>query len=169
MIDLIANGFALRKQKTVKNNQNPQMIRNKPASDNPHGANKPAQSAFSASMDELMHDRSCAAADYAGHAEDQSNTGYRPADLLRDSCGWDDFDLWGDKTAKTPIFVQCDRCMHFTPDSIGSGAGIGDCAVGVKWTQHVGGKMPLYRYSERHCVQYKQSTMECHDGQDKVS
>ena len=31
----------------------------------------------------------------------------------------------------------------------------GDCAVGIKWTQQVGGRKPLYGYAERHCIQYK--------------
>lgn len=154
MIDLIATGFAIRKQEQVQDNSNPQIIRNKPASDNWHSSNKAAQSAHSVkNMDKLTYDRLCTAADYAGYAENQFSAEYQHADLLRDTCGWDDFDLYLDKPSK---LVQCDRCLHFIPDSIGSGAGIGNCSVGVKWTQQVGGKMPLYRYAERHCVQYKQ-------------
>lgn len=156
MIDLIANGFALRKQKQVQKNSNPQSIRNKPASNNPHGGNKSAQSAYSAkNIDELTQIRSYTSADCAEYAENQSSIEYRAADLLRGTCGWDDFDLWEERAPKSLTLVQCDHCMHFTPDTIGSGAGIGNCAVGVKWTQQVHGRMPLYRYADRHCVQYK--------------
>lgn len=153
MIDLIANGFALRKQKQVQNNPNPQIIRNKPARDNLYSGNKPAQSAYSAKSKD--DDKSCTVADYADYAENQSSIGYQSADLLRNTCGWNDLNLWENNASKSSTLVQCDRCIHFIPDSIGSGAGIGDCAVGIKWTQQVGGRMPLYRYAERHCVQYK--------------
>jgi len=50
--------------------------------------------------------------------------------------------------------VTCNTCELFTPDEIGDGAGIGDCALGIKWTQEYNGRRPLFRYAERHCVQF---------------
>jgi hypothetical protein len=47
--------------------------------------------------------------------------------------------------------VMCDNCEHFMPDEIGDGAGIGDCGLGIKYTQEVSGLMPLFRYADRHC------------------
>jgi predicted nucleic-acid-binding Zn-ribbon protein len=48
----------------------------------------------------------------------------------------------------------CNDCEHFTVDDIGDGAGIGNCELGIKWTQEFTGRMPLFRYSERHCEQF---------------
>lgn len=48
----------------------------------------------------------------------------------------------------------CNYCKHFTVDIMGDGTGIGSCELGVKWTQEFNGRMPLYRYSERHCNQF---------------
>jgi hypothetical protein len=59
--------------------------------------------------------------------------------------------------ADTPIslsIVSCNKCEHFTPDQIGDGAGIGHCDMGVKWTKEWCGRMPLYRYAERHCEKF---------------
>lgn len=53
--------------------------------------------------------------------------------------------------------VTCNTCELFTPDKIGDGAGIGNCELGIKWTQEFTGRMPLYRYSERHCKQFSKS------------
>ena len=50
--------------------------------------------------------------------------------------------------------VTCNACERFSPDKIGDGAGIGSCELGVKWTQEFNGRMPLFRYSERHCKQF---------------
>lgn len=162
MIDLISNGLSLRKQqaqKTDSGNVNPQNIRNKSAKDKHHHYNKPAQSAYSAKvMNELnapeIIDFSNSTADYAENAGNQSSTAYALADNLRNSCGFHDFDLDEMNKQKLLMPVQCEQCTHFTPDSIGSGAGIGQCAVNIKWTQEIHGKMPLYRYAERHCVKY---------------
>lgn len=160
MIDLIANGLALRKQKqqheSAEDNLNPQPIRNKSANAIPYACGKSAQSAYFAKevnkcgSNILQHK-----ADYAEHAEKPFNIEYPSADLLRKTCEFDD-SLQENVLHKIKI-VQCDLCMHFTPDAIGDGVGIGCCALNVKFTQETHGKMPLYRYAERHCVQYKQS------------
>lgn len=174
MIDLIANGFALHNQKQMQHELNPQSTRSESASDNLHGDNKPARSAYSA-KEEMVFNKNYlirnkpgftltdAIADYAEQAENQSSTEYSSADLLRTTCGLEDFDFFKEDQPKSSL-VQCHSCKHFIPDTIGSGVGIGTCVVGVKWTQQVRGRMPLYRYSERHCVQYKPSPMECCDG-----
>jgi len=54
----------------------------------------------------------------------------------------------------SPGMVTCNTCEHFTPDIIGDGSGIGNCGLEVKWTQEFTGRMPLFRYSERHCQQF---------------
>lgn len=63
-----------------------------------------------------------------------------------------------DKIPKPRIFkpaplkhITCNECSNFLPDSIGDGAGIGSCAVGVIWTEDSRGRSPLYRYAERRC------------------
>lgn len=48
----------------------------------------------------------------------------------------------------------CNDCEHFTMDNIGDGTGIGNCELGIKWTQEFSGRMPLFRDSERHCKQF---------------
>ena len=50
--------------------------------------------------------------------------------------------------------VSCSSCLHFTPDHVGSGTGIGICHLGVIWTHENNGRMPLYRYADRHCEKY---------------
>lgn len=57
-------------------------------------------------------------------------------------------------TQNSLSIVSCNKCEHFTPDQIGDGAGIGNCDMGVKWTKEWHGRMPLYRYTERHCEQF---------------
>ena len=52
--------------------------------------------------------------------------------------------------------VACNNCVRFTPDKIGDGVGIGNCDLDIKWTQEFTGRMPLFRYSERHCKQFNQ-------------
>lgn len=56
----------------------------------------------------------------------------------------------------TPIMgiVTCNACEYFTPDAVGDGAGIGNCSLGIKWTQELHGCMPLYRYADRHCAEF---------------
>ncbi|KTD68880.1 hypothetical protein Lste_2038 [Legionella steelei] len=58
------------------------------------------------------------------------------------------------KLTPAPGIAICNDCEHFTVDIIGDGTGIGSCELGVKWTQEFTGRMPLYRYSERHCMQF---------------
>lgn len=53
-----------------------------------------------------------------------------------------------------PQIVTCNGCEHFTPDKIGDGAGIGNCSLGITWTQEYNGRRPLFRYSERHCSNF---------------
>jgi len=163
MIDLLANGLSLRKQqqiqKTDLDNSNPQNIRNKSANDGHDTYSKPAQSAYSAKEINKLNaseifDLSSITADYAESAGNQSYITYAPADLPRNNCGFDRSNSVEASKQTALKLVQCDQCIHFTPDSIGSGAGIGHCAVNIKWTQEIHGKMPLYRYAERHCVQY---------------
>jgi hypothetical protein len=57
---------------------------------------------------------------------------------------------------ESPLFetVNCNNCEHFHPDTIGDGVGIDTCDVGIKWTQEFYGRMPLYRYADRHCKKY---------------
>jgi hypothetical protein len=50
--------------------------------------------------------------------------------------------------------VSCNSCEHFIPDAVGDGVGIGECGLGIKWTQEYNGRMPLYRYTERHCDRF---------------
>jgi len=50
--------------------------------------------------------------------------------------------------------VTCNACEQFTPDKMGDGMGIGNCELGIKYTQEFNGRMPLFRYSERHCKQF---------------
>lgn len=52
--------------------------------------------------------------------------------------------------------VTCNQCKHFIGDKIGDGAGIGDCSIGIEWTQEVRGRLPLFRYAERHCNKFTQ-------------
>lgn len=158
MIDLIANGLALQKQKASMDDSNPQIIRNESANDKGDGYKKSAQSANK--MDRLEASITVTstidAADYAEQAETQFSGEYTNADCLRKTCGFDDFGLLQEDISQVLKVVQCNYCIYFTPDSIGNGAGIGTCAFNVKWTQETHGRMPLYRYAERHCVQYKQ-------------
>lgn len=58
------------------------------------------------------------------------------------------------KLPPAPGIEICSDCEHFIVDIIGDGTGIGSCKLGVKWTQEFTGRMPLYRYSERHCKQF---------------
>lgn len=58
-----------------------------------------------------------------------------------------------------PGIVTCNTCEHFTPDKIGDGGGIGSCALGVESTQEVSGKMPLFRYSKRHCDKFVEKSL----------
>jgi hypothetical protein len=60
----------------------------------------------------------------------------------------ENFDLYG-----IPIsgMVACNDCLHFIPDQIGDGAGVGQCGLGITWTKGLGGRMPLYRYIDRRC------------------
>lgn len=159
MIDLIANGLALRKQRPIQgateDNSNPQLIRNNSANYIPCVSRESAQSAYSA-KEVNRHESNISQpnADYAEHAEKQRSIEYLSADLLRKTCEFDDF--LQENVFPTIKVVQCDLCMYFTPDIIGDGVGIGHCALNVKFTREVHGKMPLYRYAERHCVQYKQ-------------
>ena len=162
MIDLIANGLALQKQNISVDDSNPQIVRNESAKDKHDGYNKSAQSAYSASkLDRLEASIIVTAqndtADYAEQAENQFNTEYTNADFLRKISGFDDdFGLLQEVISPVLKVVQCSYCTYFTPDSIGDGAGIGTCIFNVKWTQETHGRLPLYRYAERHCVQYKQ-------------
>ena len=57
-------------------------------------------------------------------------------------------------TQKSLSIVSCNNCEHFTPDQIGDGAGIGNCDMGVKWTQEFDGRRLLYRYADRHCEKF---------------
>lgn len=157
MIDLIANGLALQKQKVPVDDSNPQIIRNESANDKGDGYNKSAQSAQSANkIDRLEASITVDGADYVEQAETQFSGEYTNADCLRKTCGFDGFGLLQEDISQVLKVVQCNYCIYFTPDSIGNGAGIGTCAFNVKWTQETHGRMPLYRYAARHCVQYKQ-------------
>lgn len=168
MIDLIANGLALQnmKQKVAKNSD-PQPIRNPCAEDKRDVFNKPAQSAYSAKETLLSNENVSIiskydnaltndTADYAEYADHQSSTSYPFADSLRKICGLDSFDFAGEHSQKSLEPIQCNKCKHFMPDTIGDGAGIGHCEMNIKWTSNSHGKMPLYRYADRYCVQYKQ-------------
>lgn len=53
-----------------------------------------------------------------------------------------------------PGELTCDVCKYFTPDTIGDGAGIGHCDLGIIWTQSPNGRVPLYRYTDRYCKQF---------------
>lgn len=50
--------------------------------------------------------------------------------------------------------VICDACEHFTPDKIGSGAGIGVCGLGIKLTYDNKEMIPLFRYAKRYCKDF---------------
>lgn len=96
-------------------------------------------------------------ADYAEHADRQPSTTYPFADSLRKICGLDGFDFADEYSQKSLEPIQCNKCKHFMPDTIGDGVGIGHCARNIKWTSSSHGKMPLYRYADRYCVQYQQT------------
>lgn len=50
--------------------------------------------------------------------------------------------------------VVCNDCVNFSPDTLGSGAGIGTCNFGIQQTQSGCGYMPLYRYANRRCDRF---------------
>lgn len=52
----------------------------------------------------------------------------------------------------------CSMCQHFTPDSIGDGAGVGTCEYGIVWTRKLNERIPLYRYADRDCDKFIKST-----------
>jgi hypothetical protein len=54
--------------------------------------------------------------------------------------------------------IACNDCIHFTPDKIGDGAGIGSCSCDINWTQEINGRSPLFRYTKRHCNDFNSST-----------
>lgn len=168
MIDLIANGLALQNMKQkVATNSDPQPIRNPCAEDKCDVFNKPAQSAYSA-KEKLLSKENVSiiskydnaltndTADYAEYADHQFSTSYPFADSLRKTCGLDSFDFEGEHSQKSLELIQCNKCKHFMPDTIGDGSGIGQCVMNIKWTSSSHGKMPLYRYADRYCVQYQQ-------------
>lgn len=168
MIDLIANGLALQsKKQKVAVIYDPQPIRNPCAEDKCDAHNKPAQSAYSAKRKHLLNENVLIidkpdnalthdTADYAEYADHQSSTTSPFADSLQKICGLDDFDFAGENSPKSLDLIQCNICNHFMPDTIGDGSGIGHCTMNIKWTSSSHGKMPLYRYADRYCVQYQQ-------------
>jgi len=147
MIDLISDGLALRKKLTLISEARPQSIRNNSASENQHATKGSATSAESASASKKTINQNYYAdlkdigvAEVADVAEYQPGPAYVTADASRISCGIEK--------------VVCDDCKYFTIDSIGDGAGIGDCALGVTWTQEYNGRRPLYRYAKRYCSKF---------------
>lgn len=74
-------------------------------------------------------------------------------ELICSKCGYFE-SLCGCKSGDSPSLVTCNGCEHFTPDKIGDGTGIGDCGLGIKWTQEYNGRKPLFRYAERHCKDF---------------
>ena len=171
MLDLIANGFALRKKLPIVN---PQEIRSVSATDTPCLTRGPAISAESALASNenqytnyYIESNANSTADCADPAETQSRKEIPVADNMRNNCG---LETERNKTNHViPLtqlnpndriqcssleIVACDNCEHFTPDRIGDGAGIGDCYLGLKWTQEFDGRRPLYRYADRHCEKF---------------
>lgn len=55
---------------------------------------------------------------------------------------------------ETIATATCDTCIHFTADKIGDGTGIGTCNEGIKWTDETQGRLPLYRFTHRHCDKF---------------
>ena len=168
MIDLIAKGFALRKKLSVAN---PQLFRSVSAIDTPYRATVPAisaESAISSKENNNNHysikSKNNSTADCAYLAETQSGQEIAVAGNVRDGCGSSStenkinnapslakFNSTDSTQRSSSVIVACDNCEQFTPDKIGDGAGIGDCGLGIKWTQEYNGRRPLFRYSERHC------------------
>jgi len=147
MIDLIAHGLSLRIKTGASVTSSPQWIRDISAGENQHLTRDSAISAESASIDKKAINQSYYAdlrdigvADIADVAEYQPGPAYVTAETSRESCGLE--------------AVACDACKYFTPDSIGDGAGIGDCAFGVKCTKEYNERRPLYRYAKRHCSSF---------------
>jgi len=147
MIDLISHGLALRKKLTIASESCPQITRSLSAGDSQHLTRDSATSAESASLGKKSisssyHDdfNGMGAAEVADPAECQPGRASIIAESSRKSCGLK--------------AVACNDCKYFTPDSIGDGAGIGDCALGVKWTQEYNGRRPLFRYAERDCSSF---------------
>lgn len=48
--------------------------------------------------------------------------------------------------------VRCGTCMHFLPDSVGSGGGIGSCRAGVPYKGNEGCRYP---FALRYCTVYR--------------
>ena len=152
MIDLISHGFSLRKKILIAIEYYPQIIRSSSAGPLPYKQGISASSAESASIDKKNHKninydnqgefKLCHAAEIAEVADSQLTTSFSIEDKVRKDCG----------------LVACNDCMHFTPDTIGDGVGIGNCNLRIKWTSEVNGKMPLYRYATRNCASFNEST-----------
>jgi len=147
MIDLIAQGLTLKKRLIITPDTRPQAIRNDSASENQHATMISAISAESASaskegIDNSYHNefKSVGCAEVADLAGRQLRRASSVAESLRKHCGLQT--------------VACNDCKYFTPDSIGDGVGIGDCALGVTWTQEYNGRKPLFRYAKRHCSSF---------------
>lgn len=163
MIDLISHGMALRKKITIPL-EDPQELRSNSAGVTPYLAKDSAGSAESATRDNkdrnycVCHSESIPSAESADIAEHQSQQGNFIADDLRKDCGLNPVNtlscIGNPKNSLAVAMVTCNTCEHFTSDKVGDGTGIGECYLGVKWTQEFDGRRPLYRYAERHCVKF---------------
>ena len=162
MIDLISNGLALRKQITISL-EDPQEIRSMSARSISSLVRDSAESSESADRYNKNQDHSycnkfkiTSAAEVADLAETQSRQSTVIADDLRKNCGVSPaVNLALNSNPTNPLeMVTCNDCEHFNSDTIGDGFGIGDCGLGVKWTQEFDGRRPLYRYADRHCGKF---------------
>jgi hypothetical protein len=163
MIDLISHGLALRTQLSISSEINPQAIRTISAHVISELAKESATSSESATINTKNRDsiyckdyQVASASETADLAEGHSRQGKVIADDSRKYCGLNTAHvLTFDNNPNSVLeVVTCNSCVHFSPDKIGDGAGIGDCYLNVKWTQEFDGRRPLYRYAERHCEKY---------------
>lgn len=157
MIDLISHGLTLRKQPTVLIDH-PQKIRSISASTVSCGVKESAKSAESAigglineGFNQDFFKKITTTAGNVDRADIQSVENILTADVMRKNCG---LNVNLSFVSNQDLIVTCNACEHFTPDTIGDGFGIGECYLGVKWTQEFDGRRPLYRYADRHCEKF---------------
>lgn len=143
----------------------PQEIRSPSASVIPYCVKDSAGSAKSATIDNKNQNNNYCddsklepVAEAADPAESHSRQCNFIADDLRKNCGLSPVSTLGfngnPKSSLATAVVTCNACERFTSDKVGDGAGIGECYLGVKWTQEFNGRKPLYRYAERHCERF---------------